>query len=243
MFSPHPVRVLATHARNRDTPNSLSTSRARTNAVLSPHPKTRIHTFLRTISPLITPSNRHFRAPPVPKHPPTSPFVRAPVTAHPFIEACQFPHACINGLPWPGHEPGLVSPDDSRMTRATRRSGGWASERVTTQMCGTGFQPVRNISALHKLAAQSCASVGEHNRPPTAAEAVSMELRVASAPDSQRSGDQPRAQRNLEPANDTVPSHGGVFACARRNTRPVLSLPPRRRIPRQWRAWRPSPEE
>jgi len=29
----------------------------------------------------------------------------------------------------------------------------------------------------------------------------------------QHARDQPRAQRNLEPANDTVPSHGGVFAC------------------------------
>jgi len=49
----------------------------------SSDPTTRIPTFPRTISPLPTPSNRHFRAPRVTKHPPTSTSVRAPVTAHP----------------------------------------------------------------------------------------------------------------------------------------------------------------
>jgi len=59
----------------------------------SSDPKTRIPTFFSPISPLLTPSNRHFRAPPATKHPPTSTFVRAPVTARPSIEACQFPRA------------------------------------------------------------------------------------------------------------------------------------------------------
>ncbi len=80
----------------------LSTPRARTNTVILPHPKTRIPTFSSTISPLFTPSNRHFRARRVPKHPPTSSLVRAPVTARPWVEACQFPRASSFGLPTAG---------------------------------------------------------------------------------------------------------------------------------------------
>ena len=68
----------------------------------SSDPQTRIPTFSRTISPPSTPSNRHFRAPRVPKHPPTSPSVRAPVTARPWVEACQFPRASFFGLPTAG---------------------------------------------------------------------------------------------------------------------------------------------
>ena len=110
----------------------LSTSRARTNTSLLPHPKARFQSKSHPQTIPFPHQKRHSRTNPVPKHPPTSPFVRAPVTAHPFIEACQFPHACINGLPWPGHEPGLVSPHDARMTRAARRSGAWASKTSPT---------------------------------------------------------------------------------------------------------------
>ncbi len=151
----------------------LPTSRARTNTVILPHPKTRIPTFSSTISPLSTPSNRHFRAPSVPKHPPTSPSVRAPVTARPLIEACQFPRVSFFGLPTAGRRtraglPRRFSRDPSSTPK--RCAGQQAREDTSAwhrlpSLCDTS-------GALHKLAAQSCASVGEHNRPPTAVDAV-----------------------------------------------------------------------
>ncbi len=68
----------------------------------SSNSQTRIPTFFSPISPPSTPRNRHFRAPPATKHTPTSPSVRAPVTARPLIEACQFPRASSFGLPTAG---------------------------------------------------------------------------------------------------------------------------------------------
>jgi hypothetical protein len=119
------------------------------------------------------------------------------VTAHPSIEACQFPHACINGLPWPGHEPGLVSPDDARATRAARRSGAWASNARETSRASIPT-PAASSPQATAPASGPCAS-SPASAPPTTPTA-------ASSTSSRRPRPPPRPTPASPPPSTSPPS-------------------------------------
>ena len=155
-----------------------------------------------------------------------SPSVRAPVTAHPWVEACQFPRASSFGLPTAG-----------RRTRAglPRR---FSRDPSSTPKRWLGQQAREDTGAWHRLPSLCDTSGALHNtrcpklcqrrraQPPTHRRCDrAAELRVAKCASTSNTHETSHAPSGISnPAIDTVPSHGGVFACAEHSRSPAGSM-------------------